>query len=385
MKFRRIIFWLHLSAGVGAGLVIFIMSVTGVLLMYQRQITAWADDARVTPPAAGAKPLSVEELLAKVRQVESASPSAITISSDPQMAASFSFGREKVLFANPYTGEIVGEGSKRARVFFQFMINVHRWLAFGEDNRPIGKAITGACNLAFLFLVMSGFYLWWPRQWNLAAVRAVITFDRSLSGKARDWNWHNVIGFWSAIPLFLVVFTAIFFSYPWATTLLYRAAGAEPPPRPKAPPAERKPAQVTLTGLDAAWAVAEMQLPGWKTISLRLPASPTAPLNFTIDQGNGARPDLRAQLTLAGKTGAVEKLETYSSQNTPRKIRLWVRWIHTGEAGGFLGQTIAGLASAGGAVLVWTGLSLAIRRFFKRKAASPDIPARDEPQPAHVL
>ena len=28
------------------------------------------------------------------------------------------------------------------------------------SSRPTGKMITGACNLAFLFLVISGFYLW---------------------------------------------------------------------------------------------------------------------------------------------------------------------------------------------------------------------------------
>ncbi len=43
MRLRSILFWLHLPLGVIAGAVILIMSVTGVLLTYQRQITAWAD------------------------------------------------------------------------------------------------------------------------------------------------------------------------------------------------------------------------------------------------------------------------------------------------------------------------------------------------------
>jgi hypothetical protein len=36
MKLRKIIFWTHLLAGVIAGLVIFIMSFTGVVLMYDQ-------------------------------------------------------------------------------------------------------------------------------------------------------------------------------------------------------------------------------------------------------------------------------------------------------------------------------------------------------------
>ena len=49
----------------------------------------------------------------------------------------------------------------------------------------------------------------------------------------------------------------------------------------------------------------------------------------------------------------------------------WLRFIHTGEAFGLAGQTVAGLVSAGGAVLVYTGLALALRRLaaWRRRRA----------------
>ncbi len=80
--------------------------------------------------------------------------------------------------------------------------------------------------------------------------------------------------------------------------------------------------------------------------------------------GSGGRPDLRAQLTLERATGAIEKWEPYESQSTGRRLRTWSRWIHTGEAGGVTGQAVAGVVSAGVAVLVWTGIALAWRRLF---------------------
>jgi uncharacterized iron-regulated membrane protein len=40
-----------------------------------------------------------------------------------------------------------------------------------------------------------------------------------------------------------------------------------------------------------------------------------------------------------------------------------VRYLHTGEAFGVPGQLIAGLASVGGVLLVYTGYALAWRRF----------------------
>ena len=56
------------------------------------------------------------------------------------------------------------------------------------------------------------------------------------------------------------------------------------------------------------------------------------------------------------------KLELYASQPPGRKVVGWLRFTHTGEAFGLPGQTVAGLASAGAVMLVWTGLSLALRR-----------------------
>ena len=43
---HKIIFWSHLLAGVIAGLVIFIMSFTGVVLMYEPQISDYSERAR---------------------------------------------------------------------------------------------------------------------------------------------------------------------------------------------------------------------------------------------------------------------------------------------------------------------------------------------------
>ena len=62
--FRKTLFWLHLGSGVIAGLIVLMMSVTGVVLTYERQILAWQDQAYFTEPAQGQTRLSVEELIA---------------------------------------------------------------------------------------------------------------------------------------------------------------------------------------------------------------------------------------------------------------------------------------------------------------------------------
>jgi uncharacterized iron-regulated membrane protein len=120
-----------------------------------------------------------------------------------------------------------------------------------------------------------------------------------------------------------------------------------------------------LDGLENLFARVERQSPGWTAISLRLPASQPDKLNFSIDRGNGGRPDLRSQLTLDAASGAVASMEDFSTYNRGRRLRLWARFTHTGEAFGPIGQTIAALASLGASLLVFTGLSLAVRRLAR--------------------
>jgi uncharacterized iron-regulated membrane protein len=368
------------------------MCVTGVLLSYEKQITSWADTRgyRSAPPTAETQHLPVETLIAKARESRGATPTAVTLKSDSSAPAEIAFGRETTLFVNPYTGAILGEGSQKTRNFFRVVTDWHRWLGAKGDNRNVARAITGACNLGFLFLVASGFYLWWPRSWNRKALRSVTWFRRGLPSKARDFNWHNVIGFWSAAPLFIVVLSAVVISYTWAGNLVYRVAGEAPPasranqPAPVSSPNKENTPQTD--NLNSAWTRAEQQVNDWQSISMQLPTAASAPLTFNIDSGNGGQPQKRAQLVLDRATNNVVRWEPFSTYSRGRQLRSILRFAHTGEVIGVAGQTIAALVSAGGAVLVITGLALAIRRLLAwlgRRSKSPQ-PAMTDPIPNSV-
>ncbi len=367
---RKFIFWCHLVTGVSAGLVILTMSVTGVLLTYEKQIISWADmrGYQVSQPAGVASRLSVETLLAKAREARpDIAPTTITLRSDTAAPAAIGLTGGRNIFVNPYNGEVLGEGARGVRNFFHIVTDIHRWLGAHGENRAVARAITGACNLGFLFIVTGGFYLWWPRNITWQQVKNVIWFKRGLSAKARDFNWHNVIGLWSFVPLFIVVLSATVISYPWAGNLVYRVVGEAPPPRtapvPQRSGAERNKEVISMDGIDRTWMRAEQQVSGWQSISLRLPNTPNTPLAYTIDQGYPGEPHKRAQLIIDRKTAEVVRWEPFSSLTRGRQLRSILRFAHTGEVGGIIGQTIAGIASLGAVFLVWTGLSLAWRRF----------------------
>lgn len=374
--FRKVIFWLHLVAGFVGGIVIFIMCVTGALLSFEKDIAEFAErDMRYVAQTENAQKLSVQEILAKVAAAKpNAKPSAIALPNKPDAAWQVSLGRDGQIFVNPYSGEITGEGATGWRGFFRTMTDLHRWIALSGDNRPIGKAITGACNLMFLFLAISGIYIWFPRRLSWKHFKAALTLRWKVRGKARDFNWHTVLGFWSSLILIVLTLTATVISYTWASNLLYTLTGNEVPQQQQQQqnqPNEQAP--VLPENINAVWAKAESHSPTWKTISMRLPIAKEAAV-FTIDEGIYWNIFGRSTLTVDTKTAEVAKWETYGEQNSARQIRSWFRFTHTGETGGFVGQLIGFFACIGGAILVWTGISLGIRRFWRwrSKTAVPN-------------
>ncbi|MGH9802768.1 MAG: PepSY domain-containing protein, partial [Blastocatellia bacterium] len=132
-------------------------------------------------------------------------------------------------------------------------------------------------------------------------------------------------------------------------------------------------APIPLDGLNGLWARAEQQTADWKSVSLRLPANAEAPAVFTIDRGTGGEPQKRATLTLDRKTGEMVRWEPFASFTKGRQLRSILRFAHTGEVGGIVGQTLAGLVSLGACFMVWTGLALAWRRLRAWQAKRSNV------------
>lgn len=398
MSLRKALFWAHLAAGLLAGVVIISLAASGILMAYQPQLVAWAErDRRTVAVPEGAVRLSVDAILAKAAEAtHEGRPSGVTLGSDPASAAAASFGKEGGnVYVDPYTGAVLGKDSRTYAVLHA-VEEWHRWFA----ARDFGKPVTGAANLAFLFLVVSGLYLWFPRRRTRAAFRAVAVPNLRLKGRARDWNWHNAAGFWASALVLVTTLTGAVVSYRWASDLVFVLTGNEPPPRPKEEGAragagrekqpgrdepgkekqagrEGRPASPRVS-LDTVFAMAAAKVPGWSSVTLRLPQKPGGPITAQISMPGYAGKYARSQLTLDAATGAEKKWEPFAEQNLGRKLRAFVVPVHTGRAGGPLGQTLALLSACAALLLVWTGFAMAYRRFSKPKPAR----AGSVPEPA---
>jgi uncharacterized iron-regulated membrane protein len=352
----------------------------------------WADRhlRTVTPPAPGAAPLGLDALLARVRETRpDARPTLVSVRSSPGASVTLGFGRDDALFANPYTGEIIGPGS-RTHSAMRVIEEWHRWLG----GRDVGRPVTGVANAVFVVLVVTGCVLWWPRAWSRRAVGAVTLFRSGLRGRARDVNWHNVAGFWCAPVLLILSLTGLVMSYQWANDLLFRLAGSEPPPAPVAPAAQGRGPRGEERGgrhgpagqpirLDPLLARAREHAPaGWVSISLRMAPRPDGPVTALIAGPPSWHPSPRSIVTLDPVRAAVIAWEPYETQSLGRRLRAWVRVAHTGEALRLPGQVVALGGSLGAVMLAWTGLALAWRRWrawAAREQRAIDVPAAVPP------
>ncbi|MFO1446539.1 MAG: PepSY-associated TM helix domain-containing protein [Opitutaceae bacterium] len=423
MTVRPFFFWLHLASGLIAGLSIGIMCFTGTMLAFEKELVAWSERElrRVEPPSPDAARLSLDGMRSSLlRAHPDARPASMVVQRDPGSAVAFTSGRSGAYYVNPYTGEVRQAVAGRMSAFMRTMTDLHRTLGFhGETSRPVGKLINGVCNLAYCVLALTGLYLWLPRSGSWRSIRAVIWFRRTGSGRARDFNWHNAIGLWTAPVVVVLTLTAVPISFRWGGEFIYwitgtpaptaegRGAGGGPGGQ-AAPVVLSAPAAgaVPMSSDQLIEAVQQLE-PNWKTVTLRLanaglggpgvrggrggreergnserepgeakPSSPPSPQAavFTVRSSVSWPRTANTTLQLDPFTGKVVRRTGHEDLNAAQRVRSWTRFLHTGEALGAVGQAIAGIACLGGVVLVYTGFALSWRRFFSRKTEVAPAP-----------
>lgn len=368
MSVRRAVFWLHLAVGLVMGVFILSMSVTGVLLTYERQMIRWAENAAVSQPE-GEAPLSYQALADAAIAAGAGPGHVMTVPDGRTGAVNVSAGRRDSFLMDPYTGDVMPDAGSGTRAAFGRIMRIHRWLAFTGGRNAAGAAVNGTANLGFALLVVTGLFLWWPKIWRWAFVRGQLLFRRRYASvKARHYNWHHVMGFWFAIPLLVITLSGAVFSYDWANRLVYAAFGEAPGGR-GGPPAQASdtvlpPLAGNAFPLDVLVGQVTEETGRGRRIAITLPDADAARVRIAVDFGNGAQPD-RIETRLAARDGSGIAAPDEPAPSAASQARRFIRFVHTGEVYGLIGQTLAGLASLFAIVLVYTGACLGLSRLTR--------------------
>jgi len=380
MNIKKTFFWLHLIIGCSAAIFIFLMSITGVALTYERQIIKMAERSDYAiAPNNSTQALPLSKILAIANTYPTKKPAEIVVENQTNAPIIVKDGRKKVAYLNPYTGAemaVPGQGTKR---FLGKLRAFHRWLTLDGKFSETGRWVNGIANIIFAVLILSGLYLWLPKRLNKRAFKQRLVLSGNYANKtARNSQWHNVFGIYMAPVLFVIVVTAFFFSFKWPANMLksYVSTESVALAKPVQASAQQRSQQLSiaqqLTKVKALY-------PQWQNIQFSLHTSaasiPTISKIYQVDNGNGGEPQKRVKVLLNALTGELVQEQKFEQLSTYSKLRSYIRFTHTGEAFGIVGQTIAGFASLLACLLVYTGIMLSWRRYRNSRRVKVNTPA----------
>jgi uncharacterized iron-regulated membrane protein len=207
---RKAIFQLHLWSGVGIGLYVLLVSVTGSIVVYSNELYRAATPARIIVAESGTRLTD--------QQLKSAATSAypgyvvfvMSRSRNPDEAVSITLKRGADLkhrLFNPYTGADLGDSVPLGIRLVSKLLKLHDDLLTGTT----GRSVNGIGALLVVILALTGMVVWWPgiRTW-----RRSLIVPRSAGWRSFTWSLHSMIGFWSVGFILLFGVSGVYLGNP---------------------------------------------------------------------------------------------------------------------------------------------------------------------------
>ena len=412
---KTVWFKIHWFLGITAGIILLVVGVTGAIMSFEKEILrAINQDSYYVSVPTEQKKLSTKELLEKFQTSNpNAKINSISFSSDEKSSTLITIAGEGenarkgvTKHVNPYTAEVLPD--LVGKDFFGFILRLHRWLAFPQDIREVGKQTVAISTVALIIIVISGIIIYWGRIKH--AFLKSFTFKFKHHGRAFLSTMHSAIGMW-VIPFYLLAaLTGLFWSYQWYNTLLYNIAGVEKPQRNNTPP-QAQPTQENQAegqkpqreGGERAQGqkpqkqdgqMSEGQKPqkqsdnnssakfdelqkavdmfnifvqrDYSTFTVKLPAKGTLySFSYLDDKSNHFRESNTLELDI--NSWQLTKHDRFEDKPLNEQLIRSMLPLHTGEYFGIIGQIGMFLASALMALFTITGFMLYINRHKKKK------------------
>ena len=198
--FRKAVFQVHLWSGIGLGLYIIMISVTGSLLVYRGELSVAATQAPIVSKGSGPRLTDTELSAAVVGRYPGYKIERIARARDLDQAVGVwlrSGESSQVRLFDPRSGTDVGPWKPFALGVIDGIASLHDDLFGG----PTGRKVNLAGAVATVLLALTGLTVWWPgvERW-----RRSLVLRRGVGWKRFVWDLHGVIGFWSFA--FILVF-----------------------------------------------------------------------------------------------------------------------------------------------------------------------------------
>ncbi len=386
---KKIFSKIHLWLSIPFGLIITLVCFSGAMLVFEKEIMEWSCHDLFYVEKVGSTPLSLEQL---VPVVEVTLPGDVKITgvnifsdSTRTYQMNLSKPRRASIYVDQYIGKVKGRYERAP--FFTFMLRMHRWLL--DSVKPdggifAGKMVVGISVLMFVFILMSGVVIWWPRT-----RKALKNSTRIFVHKGWRTFWYSLHvtgGMYVCVFLLVMALTGLTWSFPWYRTAFYKIFGAHSEQVVSHDHKNGKMGRgdhkcsgdhecsgnhlVKTEGFGqndsgiASWQKVYEQLKrenhNYKQITV---AAGSASVSFN-GWGNQRAYD---RYMFNSGNGEITKKVLYEDWSREEKIRGWIYSVHIGSWGGWLTRILAFFACLIGVSLPLTGYYFWIRKWYVRR------------------
>jgi len=368
--------------GLFSGSIVFILGVTGCILAFVDEIkpVVYADHYFVDPTGISDPRKSFSSLLhAAERYWGPEKPiSVVEIENNPQRSWHFRAYRQdsidgiwywnekkyyESLFIDPYTGtKIYSENAEFE--FFRIILYIHWSLLLKTE---IGQPIVGTATLFFVILLVTGLYLWWPKNKKSRRVRFWFRWKKDTGRKRKNYDLHNILGFYSFSIALILGLTGLIWAFSWfdqSVQGLLNKIGNTAPKQERGLPVHETIRDVGLDVYEQVLQEVQHKYPKAQGYYFYFPQKENAPLNVYISFGKRYSSIVRQYHAADGK---LLNILDFSDKDNGQKMRALNYDIHLGSILGIPGKILVFLASLVSASLPITGFYIWYNRRRKKK------------------
>ena len=223
--FKYIMSVLHLWLGLLSSIIIFIVCLSGSIYAFKTQIENLINKEVVYyKPEKNSTKIAIDTILNNFENQFGGATNITVFKEKNKSILVSSFSKESngvFAYYHPNSGKLLGAKNKTSIAFFDFILEVHRFLYAGD----VGKFINGVAVLIFIFLLFSGFIIWLPKKINQLRKSLKIKFDAKFYRV--NYDLHRVLGFYSIVLLFFISVTGLYVSFHWVKNAVIIGLGGD--------------------------------------------------------------------------------------------------------------------------------------------------------------
>lgn len=367
---RKFINDIHLWLGIGSGIILFIICLTGTVLTFEKEIKdIFSEEATVSPKA---KKLAIEEL----SKILSSEGEVMRVSINPSVEKPYEFSvktnkedrRGTLFFVNQYTGEYSKQIKTSLDGFFMTMFKMHRWLLF---DISIGRPIVGISTIIFFILSISGIVLWFPKKQLKKLKWKHLKPGFKIAWRAKwkriNHDLHVTLGFYSAIFLIIMSLTGLFWSFEWYRDAGSAVLGTEVFGGRGGGPRINSNADLDSVKVDfeAILKIVECELPFEGTILLQIPADEKEIFSVRKYHDQDFLQTATDELKI-DRDGTIISKELFSEKPFNVQLASSIKAIHLGSIFGWFSKTIYFISCMIATSLPVTGVIIWLNKLKKK-------------------